>query len=49
VTSVDEFNEFTIHLTEYGTYQINLSGADEPVFLDYFVNRQEIYKTEKSC
>jgi len=48
-TNVDDFDEFTIHLTEYGTYKIEIDGADEPVFLDYFVNREEIYKTEKGC
>ena len=47
VTS-DAFGDFTIHLESYGTYRFELSGADD-LFLDYFVNKKEIYMTKKAC
>jgi len=47
-TTSDEFGDFVINLTEYGTYRFDL-GTQEPLFLDYFVNKKNIYMNELNC
>ena len=47
-TTSDEFGDFVINLTEYGTYRFDIDGQ-EPLFLDYFVNKKNIYMNELNC
>jgi len=46
--SSDEFGDFTIHIEAYNTYRFDMTNQ-EPLFLDYYVNKKEIYMNEVSC
>ena len=44
----NEFGDFTLSISEYNTYRFDMTNQ-EPLFLDYFVNKKEIYMNEVNC
>ena len=44
----DEFGDFIFHIDNYGTYRFDITNQ-EPLFLDYFVNKKKLYMNEVNC
>jgi len=48
-TASDDFGDFTISLSSYGTYKLTTDATADPLYVDYYINKKDVYMDEVDC